>query len=92
MKGMKNVIYMSAALGMLFYSVPQLEIGQDITLPTVFGIGWICLALLVIAAHLHQILGVDEEKRQELVRVKRMKRWQMEQMLRGKKKLLQIRK
>jgi hypothetical protein len=91
-KGLKNVIYMSLAIGMLFYSVPQLEIGQGPTLPAIFGIVWVCLALLVIAAHLHEILGVDEEQRKELLKVKRMKKWQMEQTLRGKRKILQIRK
>ncbi|WP_068773520.1 hypothetical protein [Paenibacillus sp. FJAT-26967] len=87
MKGLKNVIYMSLALGMLLYSVPQLNIGEGFTLPTVAGVVWICFALLVIAAHLHELLGVDEETRQDLVRVKRMKRWQNEQKIQGKKQL-----
>ena len=92
MKGLKNVIYMSAALGMLIYSVPQLDMGQGVTLPTVFAVIWVCLALLVVAAHLHEILGVDEEQRQELIRIKRMKKWQLEQALTGKRRILQIRK
>ncbi|MEC0246116.1 hypothetical protein P4H65_10000 [Paenibacillus chitinolyticus] len=87
MKGFKNVIFMSLALGMLLYSVPRLDIGGGFTLPTVFGAIWICFALLIIAAHLHELLGVDEETRQEIVRVKRMKRWRMEQRLQGKKML-----
>jgi hypothetical protein len=91
-KGFKNVIYMSVALGMLFYAVPRLDIGQGITVPTIFGILWICLALVIVAAHLHEILGVDEEIRREQSRINRMKKWQIEQSLRGKRKLLQIRK
>lgn len=92
MKGLKNVMYMSLALGMLFYAVPRLEMGQGFTVPTVFSIVWIAFALIIIAAHLHEILGVDEETRNELSRIDRMKKWQTEQMLSGKRKLLQIRK
>jgi hypothetical protein len=74
MKGLKNVIYMSLALGMLFYSVPRLDFNEGLTVSTIFGIVWISMALLVIAAHLHAILGVDEEqtkaRTQELVNSK----------------------
>lgn len=65
MKGLKNVIYMSLALGMLFYSIPLLTFSGGLTLQTVFGIIWIAMALLVVAAHLHEILGVDEEQKKE---------------------------
>lgn len=92
MKGLKNVIYMSAALGMLFYSVPRLELTEVLSLQGIFSIIWVCMALLVVAAHLHQLLGVDEEKRRELKRIKKMKRWQLEQALQGRRKILQIRK
>ena len=91
-KGAKNIAYMAAALGMLFYAVPKLDIGQGMTLPTIFGIIWICFALLIIAAHLHEILGVDEEERKERNRIKRMKKWQLEQLIRGKRNLLQFKK
>lgn len=91
-KGWKNIVCMAIALGMLFYGVPRLDIGQGFTLPTVFGIAWICFALLIIAAHLHEILGVEEERKQALGRVKKMKRWQLEQMLGGKRKMLQFKK
>ncbi|TBL75175.1 hypothetical protein [Paenibacillus thalictri] len=92
MKGTKHIVYMAIALGMLFYAIPKLDIGQGMTLPTVFGVIWICFALLIIAAHLHEILGVDEEARKEHSRIKRMKKWQLEQLIRGKRKQLQFRK
>jgi hypothetical protein len=92
MKGMKNVIYMSAALGMLIYAVPQLQIGGGWSLSTVFSVAWICFALLIIAAHLHEILGVDEEARREIRRIKHMRRWQLEQFLSRRKNLMQPRK
>ncbi|MFD0692471.1 hypothetical protein ACFQZT_00035 [Paenibacillus sp. GCM10027628] len=92
MKGFKNVVFMSLALGMLFYSVPQLEFREGLTLPMIFSVVWIVMALLVVAAHLHHILGVDEEKRRELKRINRMKKWQLEQALQGSRKMLQFRK
>ncbi|WP_235550908.1 hypothetical protein [Paenibacillus sp. Soil787] len=92
LKGFKNVVYMSLALGMLFYSIPQLEFRDVGSLPMVFSIIWVVMALLVTAAHLHQILGVDEEKRKEMNRINRMKKWQLEQLVQGRRKLLQFRK
>jgi flagellar biosynthesis protein FliR len=92
MKGLKNVILMSFALGMLIYSVPQLDFSNGYTMASIFGIVWICMALLVIAAHLHEILGVDQEQKQELIRIKRMKRWQLVQAVQGKRRILQFKK
>lgn len=74
MKEWKSVVYMSLALGMLIYAVPRLDIGEGFTLPTVFGIVWIGFALMVVAAHLHRILGVDEETKNELARVRKHSR------------------
>lgn len=92
MKGTKNMIYLALALAMLIYAVPQLEIGQGLTAPTIFSIAWICFALMIIAAHLHELLGVDEEQRRELAKIKRMKAWQLEQAVQGRRRMLQFRK
>ena len=81
MKHVKHLLYISLALGMLIYAVPKLEIGGGFALPTLFGVAWICMALLVIAANLHHMLGVDEETRRELAKVKRMRRWETERKL-----------
>ena len=56
----KSVLYLSCALGMLVYAVPRLDIGQGLTPPTLFGIAWISMALLIIASHLRVILRVDD--------------------------------
>ncbi|CAH1200291.1 hypothetical protein AB4114_18615 [Paenibacillus sp. 2RAB27] len=92
LKGFKNVVYMSLAVGMLFYSIPQLNFREVGSLPMIFSVIWLVMALLIIAAHLHQILGVDEEKRKQQLRINRMKKWQMEQLVQGRRKLLQFRK
>lgn len=44
------------------------------------------MALLVIASHLHQILGVDEEKRRELKRINRMKNGSWSSSFKGAEK------
>ncbi len=88
MRGIRNVVYILVAAGMLVYALPLLELGGGFTLPTVFGIVWICFALMIIAAHLHHLLGVDEAERERLAQIKRVRKWQMQQLFLGKKKLL----
>ncbi|WP_281885747.1 hypothetical protein [Paenibacillus sp. YYML68] len=91
-KGWKNIIYMGLALGMIAYSVPKIDIGHLSAPSTIFGLVWIGFALLVVASHLHELLGVEEETKRELLKIKRMKRWQMEQAVTGKRKMLQVRR
>ncbi|MEI7024760.1 hypothetical protein [Paenibacillus sp. y28] len=81
MKPLHHVIYLLVALAMLAYAVPKLDLGQGAWIVTLFGIVWIGLALMVIAAHLHRLLGVDEETAKELTRVKKMRRLRQEQVL-----------
>lgn len=81
MKTWKNVIYLSLALGMLIYAIPRLSIGGSLTLPTVFGILWIVFALVVVAAHLHRIIGVDEVQEKELRQVRQVARVRRQQWI-----------
>jgi hypothetical protein len=92
LKGTKSIMYVGLALGMLFYAVPRLDIKAGLSLPTVFGVVWILFALVIIGAHLHELIGVDEQKKREITRVKRMKSWQFEKLIQGKRKMLQFRK
>lgn len=92
MKALKNLIYMSISIGLLIYAVPKLGFGQGMTLPAVFGIVWLAMVLLIIAAHLHQWIGVDEETRKELIRINKYKKWRMEQFILGKSKVMQAKK
>jgi hypothetical protein len=91
-KEWKSVVFLSVALGMLIYAVPRLDMGEGASLPTVFGIVWMLFALVVIAAHLHQLLGVDEETKAELARVKLQARRDREQLVRRGVRMLQTRK
>lgn len=84
MKGWKSAAYISLALGMLGYAVPRLEIGGGYSPASIFAAVWICFALLIVGAHLHDILGVEEETRERLRQIKRLKRRQTEQKLLGR--------
>jgi hypothetical protein len=55
----KSILYLVCALGMLLYALPRLEVGDGLTMPTIFGVIWIGVALLIIAAHLRVVLRVD---------------------------------
>lgn len=85
----KHVFYLLAALGMIVYALPQLKIGEGWTMPTIFGIVWIGFALLVIAAHLHRLLGVDEQMEKQFETIRRMRRQQIQHFILGEKKILQ---
>lgn len=75
----KHVVYLLIALAMLLYALPQLSLSQGLSWANAFGAVWCLFAFLVIAAHLHFIIGVDEEKAKRLdeVRKAKLSHWQM---------------
>ncbi|MEK8126794.1 hypothetical protein WMW72_02625 [Paenibacillus filicis] len=91
-KGWKNIVYMALALGMMAVAVPKIHLTDWTSLSTIFGVVWMVFALLIVAAHLHELLGVEEEKKRQLLRIKRMKRWQLQQAVTGKRRVLQVRR
>jgi hypothetical protein len=56
----RSMFYLGCAAGMLVYALPRLELGQGPGVPALFGIVWVGMALLIIAAHLRVVLRVDE--------------------------------
>lgn len=88
MRGMQHKLYLVAALGMLLYTIPRMEMGQGWTLSTIFWLSWIAFCVLIIAAQLYQIFGINEEKRRAYQQIKSMRRQQMEQMILGRKKVI----
>ena len=74
----KHVVYLLVALAMLMYALPKLSLESGSGFVFGFGIAWCAFAFMVIAAHLHFILGVDEEKtkRLEAVRKAKLESWQ----------------
>jgi hypothetical protein len=81
MKIWKHLVYTGLALGMLAFAVPKLAIGGGLTAESIFGAVWICFALLIVAANLHTVLGVDTETRERMRHVKRMRSFQSERKI-----------
>ncbi|ALP35330.1 hypothetical protein ASL14_03180 [Paenibacillus sp. IHB B 3084] len=78
-KKWKHGLYTLIALAMVLTALPRISLTGGLNWVNGFGIVWVLFALLVIGANLHFLLGVDEEKRKTLERVRRakMQQWQM---------------
>lgn len=76
---LKHTIYLIAALGMLVYALPSISFKGGFTWTALFGAVWAGFALLVIAAHMHILIGVDEGKQKALDEIKKekMRQWQL---------------
>lgn len=74
----KHTVYLLAALAMLLYALPKLSFQHSSGWVLGFGLAWCAFAFMVIAAHLHFIMGVDEEKQKRLdaVRKAKLAQWQ----------------
>lgn len=92
MKGTGSIVSLSLILGMMIYAVPQLRIGEGFTLPSIFAVLWLLFALILVAAHLYDVIGVDQAAREEERKTGRMRRWQMEERLRGTRRMLTAKK
>lgn len=75
---LKHSIYMLVALAMLLYAIPSISLSSGNGWVSLFSVVWMLFAFLVIAANWHMILGVDEEKKKALERVRQAKlqEWQ----------------
>ncbi|WP_435921809.1 hypothetical protein [Paenibacillus sp. DYY-L-2] len=74
----KHAVYLILALAMLIYALPLISFDSGEIWVSVFGAVWAAFAFLVIGAHLHFILGVNEEKQRALdaVRREKVREWQ----------------
>ncbi|WP_438349610.1 hypothetical protein ACP8HI_02725 [Paenibacillus sp. FA6] len=74
-----HFLYMLLALAMLLYALPLITFNSGDVWVSVFGVVWGLFAFLVIGAHWHVILGVDEEKKKALERIRQAKfqQWQL---------------
>jgi len=77
----RTIVYFALAVGMLIYAVPRLSIGQGWTSETIFAVAWLSMSLLIIAAQLHELFGVDEKVEQDIKAIKRYKYWRLEQKI-----------
>lgn len=78
-KKWKHGLYMMIALAMLLTALPRISLSGGMNVVNAFGVTWVLFALMVIGANLHFLLGVDDEKRKSLERVRKAKmhQWQM---------------
>ncbi|MEC0368886.1 hypothetical protein P9847_25585 [Paenibacillus chibensis] len=74
----KHFLYLIVALAMLVYALPLISFSGGWSLVSAFGAAWALFAFLVIGAHLHYLLGVDEEKQKSLDRIKAVKMHQLQ--------------
>lgn len=74
----KHAVYLILALGMLIYALPLISFEPGAGWMSVFGAVWAAFAFMVVGAHLHFLLGVNEEKQRALEAVRRAKlrEWQ----------------
>lgn len=74
-------LYFALAVGMLIYAVPRMTIGGGWTEETIFSTAWICMALLIIAAQLYHLIGVNDKVEQDIQTLKRYKYWRIQQQI-----------
>jgi membrane-associated phospholipid phosphatase len=77
----RTLLFFVMAFAMLLYAVPRLPIGHGWTTETMFGVAWLCMALLIIAAQLYELFGVDDDVEREIQRLKRYKYWRLQQKI-----------
>jgi len=74
MRGIRTAVGAAVIAGMIVYAVPRIEVGSGDAARDVFALAWLGFALLILAAHLHRLLAVDEEAARELERIRRVRR------------------
>jgi len=79
MKMLKTIIYFIISLAILFYAIPRIPLFHADFAAQLFAFAWLFFALLVVGAHLDQLLFLDEEKRNQIAKIKAYKRWKREQ-------------
>ncbi|QJC53021.1 hypothetical protein HGI30_16540 [Paenibacillus albicereus] len=79
MRKWKHGIYLLAAIGMLAYALPRLELSGGWTAATVFGVFWSALALLVIAANVRALASDRERERRRVAAIRRQQAFSREQ-------------
>ncbi|MFS0727293.1 hypothetical protein [Paenibacillus sp. 1P07SE] len=72
-KKWRHVVYLALALGMLAIGLPELRFAAEWSAHVVFSYSWVLFVLLIIAANLYALLGIDEETARQLARVRRAK-------------------
>lgn len=78
-----SVISIVVVLAMLLIALPTIPLREGWSLASIFGIVWAAFAILIIGAHLHRLLRVNEETEARMRKVKAEKYRQLEQRILG---------
>lgn len=78
-----SVISIVVVLAMLLIALPTIPLREGWSLASVFGIVWAAFAVLIIGAHLHRLLRVDEETEARMRQVKAEKYRKLERRILG---------
>lgn len=77
----KSILYLILSLTVVFYALPRIPLIHTQFEAQLFSGIWLVFALLILGAHLDQLLGLDEEKRKRLQRLKHVRLREKEQEL-----------
>lgn len=88
----RHVVYLALALVMLGIGLPEMRFAAEWSAHVVFSFSWAAFVLLIVAANLYALLGMDEDTAKQLQRVKLAKRlaWQR-QLQRHADRLVRVR-
>ncbi|MFC4767793.1 hypothetical protein [Effusibacillus consociatus] len=73
-QALRSFVYMGLGLAVLFYAIPQLpEVSWSAG--GVFSVVWLLFGVLIIAANLYYLIGVDKERKR---RLQHQRNWERE--------------
>ncbi|MGG4141638.1 hypothetical protein ABEW34_00780 [Paenibacillus algorifonticola] len=76
----RHVLYLLAAVAMLVYGVPRLDLGAPWSGTSLFSIVWLVFSLVIVAAQIDALMQ-GEARRQQMQRIKRAKSRALERKL-----------
>jgi len=77
----KSLIYFIVSLATMFYALPRIPLLGYNNGAFIFSIVWLLFGLLVVGAHLDQMIFLDEKKRKRLARLKKIRYRKQEQII-----------
>ncbi|MGD9677596.1 MAG: hypothetical protein AB7V16_04390 [Vulcanibacillus sp.] len=77
----RSFIYLIIALACIFYALPLIPFYNQDSLVTLFSAVWVGFALIIIGAHLNNIIDIDFKRKIELIKLEKYRLWKKEQKL-----------
>jgi len=77
----RSFIYLIIALACIFYALPLIPFYNQNSLATLFSAVWAGFALIIIGAHLNNLIDIDFKRKIELIKLEKYRLWKKEQKL-----------